>query len=380
MLPFKQYRLGLAGLVLVLAVAHPFTFAAAEAEAVRLTGVVVNLSTREPLPLANVQLLSTPLGTSADSVGRFVIDGVPVGTYQVKTTLVGYRPVVVTDVVVATGKPSELVIALEEDPVSVEAVEVTTSYFRKTPDTPVSVQRLSFEEIRRSPGGFEDVVRAISVLPGVAQAQPGRNDLVVRGGAPSENLFVVDNIEIPNINHFGTQGASGGPLSYFNLDFVRETSFSTGGFGVRYGDKLSSVLNIELRDGRTDRLGGKATISATQFGLTIEGPIDRQGSFIFSARRSYLDLIFKASGFRFVPEYWDFLGRGTYNLGSTNRVSFLAVGALNDVSFFNGDAEDRFENSRVLGTAQKQYASGVSWQHLFVEGFSTITLGRSFVQ
>ena len=187
---------------------------------------------------------------------------------------------------------------------------MTASFFRRTPEQAVSVQRLSFEEIRRSPGGFEDVVRAVAVFPGVAQVSAGRNDLIVRGGAPSENIYVVDNLEIPNINHFGTQGSGGGPLSYINLDFVRETSFSTGGFGARYGDRLSSVLTIDLREGRTDRLGGKATISATQFGLNLEGPIGENGTFLVSARRSYLDLIFRASGFSFVPEYWDFFARG----------------------------------------------------------------------
>ena len=221
----------------------------------------------------------------------------------------------------ATGKPAELLVRLDQTEIDIEGMEVRAAYFQKNPDSPVSVQRLSYEEIRRSPGAFEDVVRAVSVIPGVAQAQPGRNDLVVRGGAPSENLFTVDNIEIPNINHFGTQGASGGPLSFINLDFVREATFSTGGFGVRYGDRMSSVLNIELREGRTDRLGGKATISATQFGLNVEGPIASGGQFVFSARRSYLDFIFKAAGFSFVPEYWDFLGRGSFRIDARNEIS-----------------------------------------------------------
>ena len=280
---------------------------------------------------------------------------------------------------VRSGKPTELLIGLTQVPVGLEGVEVTASYFQKTPDLPTSVQRLSYEEIRRSPGGFEDVVRAISVLPGVAQAQPGRNDLVVRGGAPSENLFVLDNIEIPNINHFGTQGSTGGPLSFVNLDFVRETAFSTGGFGVRYGDRLSSVLNIDLRSARSDRLGGKATISATQFGLNLEGPAGEKGSYIFSARRSYLDFIFKASGFSFVPEYWDFLGKFDYSLGPANTISVLGIAAIDDVNYFNDTADDRYDNARILGTSQNQYATGVTWNHLFPHGLSSVTLSRSFV-
>ena len=234
----------------------------ANAETGLLTGSVVDQKTQEPLPVANVQVLGTALGASTDIDGKFRIASIPFGTIQVRVSLVGFEPVVLGDVVIRSGRPTELVVQLNQVPVGLEGVEVTASYFQKTPDLPTSVQRLSYEEIRRSPGGFEDVVRAISVLPGVAQAAPGRNDLVVRGGAPSENLFFLDDIEIPNINHFGTQGSTGGPLSFINLDFVREASFSTGGFGVRYGDRLSSVLDIDLRSARSDRIGGKATISA----------------------------------------------------------------------------------------------------------------------
>jgi hypothetical protein len=344
-----------------------------------ITGVVVNQQTQEPLAAVNVLVLGTQVGASTSLDGKFSIQNIPVGTYELRASLVGFQTLIVSDVVVRVGKPVEVKIQLLQTPIGLAEVEATGSYFRKTPDAAVSIQRLSYEEIRRSPGGFEDVVRAIAVLPGVAQAAPGRNDLVVRGGAPSENLFVVDNIEIPNINHFGTQGASGGPLSYINLDFVDETAFSTGGFGVKYGDKLSSVLSIDLREGRSDRIGSKLTLSATQFGVSVEGPFDGHGSFLFSARRSYLDLIFKAAGFGFVPEYWDFLGKATYRADQSNTISFLAIGAIDDVNFFNDETKKRFDNSRVLASAQRQYVSGIGWRHLFGNGFSTVTLGRSYV-
>ncbi len=344
-----------------------------------IKGIILSESTEEPIAGANIVVLNTNLGAAADANGRFVITGVPVGTYQIRVSGVGIKPVVVPDIVVAVQRSVDLVVRLEESVLSIDEVEVRASYFRNTPDAPVSVQRLSYEEIRRSPGAFEDVVRAVAVLPGVAQAAPGRNDLVVRGGAPSENLFVIDNVEIPSINHFGTQGAGGGPLSFINLDFVRETAFSTGGFGVRYGDRMSSVLTLDMQDGRTDALGGKGAISASQFGLNLQGPVSTDGSFIFSARRSYLDFIFKAAGFSFVPEYWDFLGRMSYRLDRNNSLTFLAVGAIDDVTFFNSDADNMFDNSRILGTAQRQYVSGVTWQHLLGNGFSRVTLGRTYV-
>lgn len=367
-------RLQLPCTTILLAVA----FAGAAAQTGSVTGTVNDRATGEPLPSANVLVVGTTLGASTDPEGEFVIREVPVGTYQIRATLVGYEPVIVADVVVASGRPADVHIKMEQDAIGLGEVEVTASYFRRTPDQAVSVQRLSFEEIRRSPGGFEDVVRAVAVFPGVAQVSAGRNDLIVRGGAPSENIYVVDNVEIPNINHFSTQGSGGGPLSYVNLDFVRETSFSTGGFGVAYGDRLSSVLTIDLREGRTDRLGGKGTISATQFGLNLEGPMGEDGTFFVSARRSYLDLIFRASGFSFVPEYWDFIARVTYRLDRNNSLTVLGIGALDNVRQFVEDAEDAYDNSRILANNQNQYAFGASWKRLFGNGFLTVTLGRTF--
>jgi hypothetical protein len=359
-----------------------FTFMAAAQEQSRtgtITGRVTDGMTKEPIVGANVVVVGTTLGAATDIDGKFDIRRVPLGTYSVRISVVGYLANVQSDVVVNAAKPTELFVGIMENEIKIEGVEISAGYFNKIPDTPLSTLLQSNEEIRRLPGGLEDVVRAISILPGVAQVDGGRNDLIVRGGAPSENLFVVDNIEVPNINHFGTQGASGGPLSFINLDFVDNTSFSTGGFGARYGDKLSSVLTINLREGRKDGVGGKATVSASQFGLNVEGPAGQSGDFLFSARRSYLDFIFKAAGFGFVPEYWDFLGKVNYRLGSKDQLKILAIAALDNVKYFNDTADKRFSNSRVLGSDQNQVIGGVSWQHLYEKGYSTITFGQSYV-
>ena len=342
-------------------------------------GEVVDKTTTEPVVGANVLVVGTTLGASTDENGQFRIDRIPIGTVALRVSAVGFVSFTITDVVVSVARPAELVIPMADAGLRVDEVQITATYFQKLPDTPLSTMSQSSEEIRRLPGGLEDVVRAISILPGVAQVQAGRNDLIVRGGAPSENLFLIDNIEVPNINHFGTQGSSGGPLSFVNLDFVESTTFSTGGFGVRYGDKLSSVLTINLRDGRRDRLGGKATISASQFGLNLEGPAGQSGDFVFSARRSYLDFIFKAAGFGFVPEYWDFLAKAHYHLGKSDRLVVLGIAALDDVKFFNDTREQRMDNARILGSSQNEVVAGASWQHLFANGFTTVTLGETYM-
>ena len=345
-----------------------------------LRGKVHDATTKEPLIGASVILVGTSFGNAADLNGEVFIKNIPAGTYRIQASFIGYKSIIITDVVVAAGRQNQLEFDLPPTEVSLKTVVVEADYFQKNTDMSVSSQKLSYEEIRRAPGGLEDVIRAVSVLPGVVQASAGRNDLIVRGGAPSENLYVVDNLEIPNINHFGTQGATGGPLSFVNLDFVRDVTFSTGGFGARYGDKLSSVMSIDLKDGRRDRLGGKVTVAATQFGLNAEGPLGNDGSVLFSARRSYLDFIFKAANFGFVPEYWDFLGKATYKLGRSDELSFLGIGALDNVRFFNNTADQRYSNSRILGNAQNQYFSNFTWKHLMSSGYMTVSLGRTFVQ
>jgi hypothetical protein len=344
-----------------------------------IEGSVKDVISLQPLPGVNILILGTNIGAASDAEGNFIIEGIEPGTYQLRISSVGYLPVIKTDVVVNAIKPNRIDVELQETPYELGEVIVQDDYFSKNPLELVSTKKFNYEEIRRSPGAFEDVVRALSVLPGVAQADAGRNDLIIRGGAPYENLFLVDGIKIPNINHFGNQGATGGPISYINLDFVKSITFSTGGFPVNYGDKLSSVLSIQLKNGRSDRIGGKATISSSQFGLNLEGPLSQNSDFIFSVRRSYLDFIFKAAGFAFVPEYYDMISKVNIKLNSGNNLSFFLLGALDKVNFFNDTPEKRFDNSRTIGSDQKQYTLAGKYQKIFNRGFLDISLSRNYV-
>ncbi len=341
-------------------------------------GKVIDAVSKQPLIGANIIIPGTKIGAATNIDGEYKITNLSYDSYVLKASSIGYNSVIKTDVIVSAARPTEIDFELIETVIKLQDVTVSSGYFSKNPLQVNSVRNFSYEEIRRAPGGFEDVVRALSILPGVAQADAGRNDLIVRGGAPSENLYLVDGIPVPNINHFGTQGATGGPLSFINLDFVKQTSFSTGGFPVLYGDKISSVLSIDLRKGRNDKLGGKATIAASQFGLNLEGPISKNSSFIFSARRSYLDFIFKAAGFGFVPEYYDLLSKADFKLDESNSLSFLFIGAFDNVKFFNNTEDQRYDNSRILGSDQNQYVTGIRYQNLFKNGFINVTLSRNF--
>ncbi len=366
-------------LIIIFIILFFTNFSYSQNGSLNIYGKVIDAQTKEPIPFANIVVLGSNNGSATNDEGYYEISKLSYNTYQLKASVIGYNPLVKTDVVVQPGKPAEVNFELMEKAVQLDNVTVLSDYFTKNPLEVNSVKNFSYEEIRRSPGGFEDVIRALSILPGVAQADAGRNDLIVRGGAPSENLYLIDGIQVSNINHFGGQGVSGGPLSYINLDFVRETSFSTGGFSALYGDKLSSVLNIKLRDGRQDRIGGKATISASQFGLDLEGPITDKSNFIISARRSYLDFIFKAAGFSFVPEYYDVMVKTDINPDLKNNISFLFISAFDNVKYFNDTEEQRFDNSRILGSDQVQYVAGINYRRLIDNGFFNIILSRNYV-
>lgn len=343
-----------------------------------ITGVVKSRTTQKPLPGLTVRVLDSKFGDIADKNGEFEIKNVPVGTYAVQFSYIGYQTYVQSDVIVNTARPVFLEIELAEKIIELEEAEVRSQYFVKRVEAATSAQTLSAEDIRRTPGAQEDVIRATALLPGVSATQAGRNDLVVRGGAPFENLFVVDNIEVPNINHFGTQGTSGGPLSIVNIDLIKSVDFSSGGFSPEYGDKVSSITKIKLRKGNRDEFIGEANLSATGFGVRGEGPISGAGSYILNVRRSYLDFVFDAAGFSFIPEYWDFTGKTDFRIDSKNSLSFLTIGAIGSVKLNNDNLDNRYDNSRIVVPEQHQYFTGLTWQTLLKNGFADFTFGRTF--
>lgn len=342
-----------------------------------ITGIVEDADTKSPVVGATVQVVDSRKGAISKSNGRFAINNVPAGVRSLRVTAVGFEATVLTDIVVSPGKPVTVVVRMTQTAVQLKEAVVTAEAFRTDVETVTSTNLLSSEEVRRAPGVQEDVVRAVALLPGVAVTAAGRNDLAVRGGAPFENLFLVDNIEVPNINHFGSQGSTGGPLSLINVDLVEDVSLSTGGFGPKYGDRLSSVTNLTLRNGNDQKLSGEANLSTTGFSLIAEGPIGEKGTFFLAARRSYLDLIFELAGFGFIPEYWDFSAKMTYELSASDYLSFVGIGALDKVKF-NNTEDNLYDNSRVTAPSQNQYFAGLTWKHLFPTGFLNVTLGRTF--
>ena len=351
-----------------------------------LTGRIVDSITQEPLPGANVAILSPDgsvlAGTASDLDGSYQIDGIAPGTYRVRASFIGYEPRVRTDVVVQTSRPTFLVFELREAAFETGEVVVRARLFDDAPDAPVSVQTLGAEEIRRTPGGQNDISRSLLALPGVASGVDTRNDLLVRGGGPGENAYFVDGIEIPQINHFATQGAAGGALGLLNVDFIREATFYTGGFPVRYGDAASSVLVIENRPGSPKAIAGDFTLGASEAGLSLDGSIGSDLNWTFSARRSYLQFLFQFLDLPIRPAYWDFQNRIEWSPTRDDRFVYFGLWAIDDFDIVAPDDPDDFEGaetaSRVLDNDQRSYTQGVSWRRLVPGGFFTTAFSRSY--
>ena len=269
-------------------------------------GKFIDKQSRQPVAYANVVVTGIPgKGASTDSLGIFHIEQVPPGIYRFEATLIGYKSAVTSEYLVSASTPF-IEIEMEEDENMLAAIVVTPSPFRKTVESTGSMRIIGLQEIEKSPGGNRDISRIVRAYPGVSFSPIGyRNDLIVRGGSPSENRFYMDGIEIPNINHFATQGASGGPVSIVNADLIREISFYTGAFPADRSGAMSSVLDFRLRDGNPDKQTYKATLGASEVSFSGNGHLSDKTTYLFSIRQSYLQLLFKALGLPFLPNFID---------------------------------------------------------------------------
>ena len=350
-----------------------------------VTGRVVDAVTQQTLPGASVlvpgrdSLLAGQGVTDLD--GQFSIGGLAPGTYSVRASFVGFETAVQTDVVVQPSRPTFVLFELREAAVSAGEAVVTTGLFTEEPDAPVSVQALGPEEIRRTPGGRNDVSRSLLSLPGVVGGTDFRSDLLVRGGGPSENLYIVDGIEVPQINHFATQGAAGGALGILNVDFIREAEFYTGGFPVRYGDAGSSVLVVENRPGSPQRIAGDVTVGAAEAALSLDGAVGDRFNWLLSGRRSYLQFLFQALGLPIRPAFWDFQTRLEFTPTTRDRIVGFGLVAIDDFDIVrpaDGADFEAFETfDSVLDNDQRSTTGGVSWRRLVRGGFATLAVSRS---
>ncbi|MDR9419539.1 carboxypeptidase-like regulatory domain-containing protein [Gracilimonas sp.] len=360
-----------------------------------ITGKVTDAKTGEPLIGATVILEGTSLGDATDTEGRYTISNIPTKTYNVKASFIGYVEQTKFNVVVRSEGNIDLNFELQEQVSELEEINITPNPFAKEDVTPLSIQKFSQQEIAAYPGGNNDIAKVVQSLPGVSGSVGGfRNDVIIRGGAPNENVYYLDGIPIPNINHFSTQGSAGGPVGLLNVSFFEGVSLTASSFDAAYENVLSGVLQFNQRNGNDREFVGNLRVGSSEAALTVEGPLfkgndsEANTTYIASLRRSYLQLLFQVIGLPFLPDYWDYQYKINHRIDDKNRIYLTGVGsiddlAINDLDEF--DPEQEAIQNQIPVIRQNSNTVGIGWRRQFDDnsGFmetvlSNNTLGNSF--
>lgn len=347
----------------------------------QIKGVVIDKSTRQPLEFVNVLVVGLGIGASTDASGNFLITQVPPGIYRLQASFLGYKTELTPEYRVNHVTPY-VQIELEEENASLNEVVVTASPFQKVPESPVSLRVIGLQEIEKAPGANRDISKVVQNYPGVAFSPIGyRNDLIVRGGGPSENRFYLDGVEIPNINHFSTQGASGGPVGLIDADLIRSVKFYSGAFPADKGNALSSVLDFSLRDGDMERNSLKATLGASEVSLSSNGHIGNKTSYLVSVRQSYLQALFKILGLPFLPAYTDASFKIKTRFDSHNELTLLGLGGIDRMKLNLGiEGEDaEYMLSYLPEINQETYTVGGVYRHYSQRHVQSIVLSQSYL-
>lgn len=347
----------------------------------RIKGTVIDKASRQPLEFINVLVLGLGRGGVTDAEGHFNIGEVPPGIYRLQASAVGYRTILTPEYIVST-KDLTIQIETEENLTELEGVTVTASPFRRDPESPVGLRIIGLQEIEKSPGANRDISRIVQSYPGVAFSPAGyRNDLIVRGGSPSENRFYLDGVEIPNINHFSTQGASGGPVGIINADLIREVNFYTGAFPTDRGNAMSSVLDFKLRDGDMERNSLKATLGASEVSLASNGHIGKKTSYLVSVRQSYLQFLFDMLGLPFLPTFTDAQFKLKTRFNANNELTILGLGGIDNMKLntkLDGEKAE-YILSYLPKIQQETFTLGAVYRHYAGIHVQSVVVSHSYL-
>ncbi|HKJ42177.1 MAG TPA: TonB-dependent receptor [Sunxiuqinia sp.] len=346
-----------------------------------IQGRIYDASNNKGLPFVNVVVVGTTTGTVTDENGEYRISGLNPGFIRLEASFIGYRNVVSTEIEINNSKTATLDIAMEESNKEIQEVTVRASLFRKTEESPLSLKNIGISEIENSPGANRDISKVIQSFPGVQSTPSFRNDIIIRGGGPSESRFFLDGVEVPNINHFATQGASGGPVGILNADLLRDVNYYSGAFPADRGNALSGVFEFFQVDGNSEKLRANLSVGASEVSGTVDGPIGDKTTFIFSARRSYLQLLFSALQLPFLPTFNDFQFKVRTKIDRKNEISFVGLGAIDksvlNLDIKNPDDQQRYILASIPENHQWSYTVGAVYKHYREHGYQTFVASRS---
>ena len=348
------------------------------ANSASVIGKAIDQDTHQPLIGAIITIEEIQKNTITDENGNFRIDNIPSNNYTITASMIGYAKLSKVNVSLTSNRQSPIKFMLVPQSLEGKEIQVRAGYFEKAKDAIISTQTIDREEIRSDPVGVYDIQMMVHSLPSVITATDQNNEIIVRGGGPSENLFQIDNLEIPNPNHFGEVGTGGGPVNIINTEFVERIDFFAGGFPAKFGDKQSSVMDIQLRDGSSDRLEIDLELSMAGVGFLIEGPLfNDKISYISSYRKSFIKDLIKSAGLTSVPEYSNTQHKITYNISDRKKLIFNFVGATDSIDIKDENRPDLrgAENVKYNGN---QYTAGLTLKSLLNKnGYHLFSLGKT---
>ncbi|ODS88817.1 MAG: ferric aerobactin receptor [Chryseobacterium sp. SCN 40-13] len=319
--------------------------------------------------------------------GNVILPDLPAGNYSFQISAEGYQNGSLNDISVVPNQNLTFSIGLQKTTTSeqeIETVVITARVYKTTAESPVSLRNITSEEVQKNAGSNRDISKAILSLPGVGSTATFRNDLFIRGGSSAENKFYIDGIEVPVINHFQTQGASGGPRGLITIDFIKDVDFYSGAFPAKRNGTLSSLFEFNLKQARKDKIGYKAVIGLDDMQLMADGPLSKDQSWtgLFSVRKSNLQLLFKAIGLPFLPSYYDSTFKVSKKFKNGNELYFIGLGALDEFKF-NENAKATLNNQTLIErlpvSPQWNYTIGAGYRHLAENGNWLFTWSRNML-
>jgi hypothetical protein len=347
-----------------------------------INGFVKDVRNLLPLEGVTIQVVGTKLTTQTDKTGFYRLSNIPLKSWNIQASAVGYKPEQKFDVIITTGNVPELNFELEPSYKELKSVEVKAQFIKPV-GVVNSVQSLGVTEIAKYPGANFDIAKVVQSLPGVSGSVGFRNDIILRGGAPNENTYFLDGIEIPSINHFATQGAAGGPVGLLNVSFIEGVTLHTSAFPAKYDNPLSGVLQFKQKSGNPEKFQGNFRLSASEAALTAEGPLGKKNgktTYIASVRRSYLQFIFQLIDLPFLPDYWDYQYKVTHKIDKKNELNLIGIGAIDNFTFKkpeNPTLEQLAILEQIPLNTQRTNTTGVSWRHTTAKGYWQLALSNN---
>jgi hypothetical protein len=339
-----------------------------------ISGVVTDKETHQPLPGATIIILNTKTGKISDSHGNYTIENVPIGRYILQARFLGYEPLTLNDIIVVTKRTTFANFELVLSSLKMQEITVKSDLFNKSnEENSLSTTQINLQEIRMTPG-TPDLFRRLQFIAGVGGTGESSSAMIVRGGDPEENLTLIENIEVFSPFHFSNlSGELVGSMSIIEPKLVDNVEISTGGFGAIYGDKMSSVTQITLREPEKRRVNGDFSMDLSGLSAFSSGPLGSKVSWLFSARRGLLDLVMKMMDLKFIPVTTDFHSKVVIEPNMENKITIYGLYAADNMS---GSHSDEVMNEKEIFSdiRKSQSVIGLNWRWLFSEkGYLLLT-------